>query len=120
MDIKELRIGSLIKWKSTGDLDYVVKIDITIKNVCVNNVNIEDCEAVPLAEEWLLKLGFKKYIGWDDMDFWCLPDEGGKSDRFELYVTNQGFESPSGKIIEYVHTLQNCYFFHELSGKELL
>jgi hypothetical protein len=29
------------------------------------------------------------------------------------------YESPSGAIIEHVHTLQNTYYFHVLSGKEL-
>jgi hypothetical protein len=72
---------------------------------------------IPLTEEWLLKFGFVKTIGWDDMVFWRQPDFDFNS--FEIYETEKGYESPHDKLIEYVHTLQNCYYFHELTGKEL-
>lgn len=74
---------------------------------------------VPLTEEWLLKFGFVKYEGWDSQIYWCLESDKENFNRFELFLTMQGFESPSGKAIKYVHTLQNCYFFHELTGNEL-
>lgn len=121
MKSNELRIGNYFKY---GDKTFKVLgigNDFILANSNRGNVefSIEDVEPTLLTEEWLLKFGFGKYIGWDDMEFYCLLSDGGNSDRFELMVTNQGYELPSGKICEFVHQLQNCYFFHELTGTEL-
>lgn len=127
MKANELRIGNIIEYnnKEIGIVSGVQEFLFNDGKVAINQrvdifYHVENINSIPLTEEWLLKFGLKKYIGWDDMEFWCLLDDGAKPDRFELYKTLQGFESPSGKIIEHVHTLQNCYFFHELSGEELI
>ncbi len=39
--------------------------------------------------------------------------------RFELQETEQGYQSPSDKIIDSVHILQNAYYFFALTGEEL-
>ena len=118
MKANELRIGNLtsagIVIEIQKECFYVHDGKSSLKNTWF------DINPIKITEEWLLKFGFKKYIGWDDMEFWCLLNDGAKPNRFELYETLQGFESPSGKIIKEVHTLQNCYFFHELSGEELI
>jgi hypothetical protein len=134
MKASELRLGNLVNVPRKDQSPFRIDAFESLSNSFIKVAMIhpehgekfhpltwygDDLKPIPLTEEWLLNFGFNKYIGWDDMDFWCLLNDGGKSNRFELYETNQGFESPSGKIIEYVHTLQNCYFFHELSGEEL-
>ena len=121
MKAKELRIGNLFIDKYSKQIISVLELlrsgNIVFDFECYG---MWEAEPIPLNKEWLLKFGFQFYIGWDEMEFWCLPKDKDNSDRFELYETLQGFEAPSGKIIKEVHTLQNCYFFHELSGEELI
>ena len=123
MEVNELRIGNYVSL--SGELQLTVIEINTVYFYAKDNKGENfksswaEIKPIPLTEEWLLKFGFKKYIGWDDMEFWCLLNDGAKPNRFSLYETLQGFEAPSGKIIKEVHTLQNCYFFHELSGEEL-
>jgi len=82
--------------------------------------DFKDLKPILLAEEILRdRCGMSSYKGWDDQFFWCLPDEYGNLDRFELFETDNGYELPSGAICKYLHQLQNCYYFHYLSGKEL-
>jgi hypothetical protein len=77
-----------------------------------------DIEPIPLTEEWLLKLGFKrikKGIGWDKLS-------DGKLILVEV-PTNKGnivafnYDADKYNYLKYVHQLQNLYF--ALTGVEL-
>lgn len=114
MIASELRIGNLVKGNSRGgthilDIEVLKYIDETKSGY----------SPIPLTEEWLVKFGFKKYFGWDKMAYWHLPKDEQNMSRFELFEVANGLETPSEKICEFVHQLQNCYYFHELSGEEL-
>jgi len=111
MTASELRIGNYV----LDELGLFEEVDI---ESLLNN-KFKQYSPIPLTEEWLIKLGLIKVIGWDDMVFWRMPEDKNSNDCFELMETLQGYELPSGKICEFVHQLQNCYFFHELTGKEL-
>jgi len=87
----------------------------------------EDMEGIPITEEWLLKLGFKK---WDSGDNCYIKKYHAQG---ELIVFNwltlaaQASDVKEGEyyfmfhnlihIIKYVHQLQNLYF--ALTGNEL-
>ena len=64
MKASELRIGNKIKFMDDGTIFTVVSIDL--KGAGLENtdefawIEFESLEPIPLTEEWLLKLGFKK------------------------------------------------------------
>jgi hypothetical protein len=110
---RDLRIGNLIRWKSTNDIEAVVDIKSSGKYQTINNIQITDAEPIPLNEEWLLKMGFVKHI---------------KLYGYIGYVYNGYFIRNFQEIIilgssvilakiKYVHQLQNLYF--ALTGEEL-
>lgn len=123
MEAKDLRLNNLISRNGlictveiiNGELDeiYFLGEDFYYSD------KPENLNGIPLTEQWIKDFGLIKVIGWDDMVFWRLPEDENSNDCFELMETLQGYELPSGKICEFVHQLQNCYFFHELTGKEL-
>jgi len=131
IESKELRFGNYVNEEVLGDckVSGILKetVWVEVNNIKSNGshnlrdfrLNIECLEPILLTEEWIKDLGLIKVIGWDDMVFWRLPEDKNLNDCFELMETLQGYELPSGKICEFVHQLQNCYFFHELTGKEL-
>jgi hypothetical protein len=117
MKANELRIGNWINHKYSPP-SFIVSVINTFNENTVNGIELEDCEPIPLTQEWLLKFGFKK---WNDCCY-CngkLVVEGlfknfnesicllrcGNDDYVEL--TN----------INYVHQLQNLYF--AIIGEEL-
>jgi len=120
MKVNELRVGNLIQWRSTGNIEEVKDI-VTYdkKQASINNVNISDCLSIPLTEEWLLKLGFEKSgIGYTNDPLGL----GG----FTIYLPDVVY--PNGKVIwncwtildampSSVHSLQNLYC--ALTGEEL-
>ena len=115
MKANELRVGNL--YNQFGNIQEASWV--TIKDLEKAPESQLWCKPFPLIEEWLLKFGFESCEGWDDMIFWILPDEIDNSDRFELLETDKGYELPSGSICPSVHLLQNCYYFHYLTGEEL-
>jgi len=68
--INELRVMNV---ELRNDIDYV-------------DCDYEDLQPIELTEEILLKCGFVRYDGWDDQNYWCLPDEQGLVNRFELII----------------------------------
>jgi hypothetical protein len=125
MELTEFRVGNLVTHPVFGT-------PTTVNAVAYNGLFIGDpkegCplhisvfEPIKLTERWIRDLGGKKFIGWDDMIFWRFDEFS--PNIFELLELNGSgeikYESPSGAIIEHVHTLQNTYYFHVLSGKEL-
>lgn len=112
MEAKELRIGNLVLHK---EIVYTV-LEISDEWLQLTNdqlnTRISDVKPIPLTEEWLLNLGFKKNGEWY------------KIDNFYIDSTNYncGIENPKNiynrlKCVGYVHQLQNLYF--ALKGEEL-
>ena len=75
------------------------------------SAGINHFEPIPLTEEWLVKLGFEKLEGWDDMYYFKIGD-------FQIYEYNvSGYEFDDFEI-KHVHQLQNLYF--ALTNEELI
>jgi len=71
---------------------------------------------IELSEEILFKCGGYKFKGWDDMEFIRFDDYS--PNMFELEITDDGFFYDEVKI-EFLHDLQNCYYFHRNRKTEL-
>lgn len=113
MRAEELRIGNYIKQR--GDTVEVQSVQFCVTDWRrVNGLIYKSCEPILLTEEWLLKLGFIKSIGWDDFEYF---DKNG----VHIYVCNDGndewFEYEMEFKVKSVHQLQNLYF--ALKNKEL-
>lgn len=114
----ELRIGNLVEYKITDDLDERIEW-WELSTIDSDDLKIiqDDCDyrPIPLTEEWLLKFGFKynnPTYEWYD-----------KSAVLFIQVNYLGFDLIAKfhnqviREIKYVHELQNLYF--ALTGKEL-
>jgi len=93
--ITELRIGNMV----LDHLGRILKVSgikddyvyCTISNGCNLKYHINTFKPIPITKEMLLEI------------------EGYNSDIFELEITD----------IEFLHDLQNCYYFHRNTKKEL-
>ena len=111
MKASELRIGNLISWISSGDLEKVIKIEFKY----VNDVSESDLNPIELTPEYLLKFGFKKGCKYSN-DGYTFPC----GDFFfydNLFDVLEGCGGRCISIVKSVHSLQNLYF--ALTGKEL-
>lgn len=132
MEASELRIGNLINYINKPvicNIDIIYAVSKCIRPTILYN-------PIPLTEEWLLKLGFKKtnktqnpsyYIGRDDKKSWnsfriqysTIIDINTMIETngfIGLYLCNKYWCT-----IRYVHQLQNLYFAlteQELTLKE--
>ena len=143
MKANELRIGNLISWISSGDIEKVMKIDVKH----VNEVRELDLKPILLTEEWLVKFGFEfhDYDLFDDLsdDFeeedskytmltyklkhprfkriWIGLDFYEEDEYCQVYSFNPLKKNNDGRLyhdyIEFVNQLQNLYF--SLTGEEL-
>ena len=102
MEANELRIGNLVQYPS----GVTYKVDILYKEYSL----LETWKAIPLTEEWLLKLGF---INNELLD---------KHLIFIWFGDHVGIKGMLGLIkpwsCVYVHQLQNLYF--ALTNNELI
>ena len=116
MKASDLRIGNYLEEHG----DYV-KVGFRSFQYMKENEKLffSYVKPIPLKEEWLERFGLRRFEGWDNMRFWFFEKDMNNHERFEILETKQGYELPSGKICEHVHTLQNAYYFHELTGEEL-
>jgi hypothetical protein len=110
---RELRIGNIVHATMAGNVGGIVK------KVIENGSDIDNARwwfGIPITEEWLLKLGFKK------------DRKGIKLKNFGVFVFNSMGTSfyPAGDVkpllkmdnIKHVHQLQNLYYalWHEELG----
>ena len=115
MKTNELRIGNLVNHIRKGVIVIgIMELDFIEKEVL-------DIEPIPLTEEWLLNLGFKKYTYWrpnnldyyhSDLKEFCIISGQVRlctDDPYEFFKIPQN--------IQFVHQLQNLYF--ALTGEEL-
>lgn len=133
MTPRDLRIGNLIE--SEGQILPILAIDsdkeykylkgsVTVPQIVnghhISNIGrwIKDINSVPLTEEWLIRLGFKKISnGWMQtanqigIGFALIIDPG------RGLVPASAGNIINYRVIEHIHQLQNLYF--ALTGSEL-
>jgi hypothetical protein len=117
MNTHEIRKGNLV-FDDTGKVCRVKEIHsaaIVIKGEFKGSIDYhlpnEKATAITLTEEYLIKFGFEKKIGWDDLEYWQLQ-------RLTIMVYNSGFTYDDTDLtITSVHQLQNL--FYSLTGEEL-
>ena len=100
MKPNELRIGN---WVET--FEGVIQIQ--------NGWEIDEgneCQPIPLTEEWLEKFGFEYSDLNGDSGLWKIPP-------FQIYGKCNQFIYEYALDVNYVHQLQNLYF--ALTGEEL-
>jgi hypothetical protein len=130
MKSTELRIGNWVTIKNYVDFDWRLRPkECQVNMFDLNNriryhwngsgeeyyYKLEDCEPIPLTEEWLLKFGFNEVFMVDGV--W-----GHGIDGF-IYVNNGQIRFKGKAVLidenrlQHVHQLQNLYF--ALTGEEL-
>ena len=114
MNSKELRIGNLFRTIS----DEVRTVDLN---------ELKRIQRMPqlyypikLTEEWLLNIkGYEVLESFDDLEIIRFDKITKKNcNVFELEILYDGYYYERGKI-EFVHDLQNCYYYHSNQKKEL-
>lgn len=126
----ELRIGNLVtdKWYDSFKSIFTVTSlnDKGIDLIIEDDGNWAECAdrwiapertfdtlfGIHLTEEWLIKFGFQRHNGWDDMAHWSAGSRNYSA--FTLFETEQGYQNGNDRIIKYVHILQNAFFFDQL------
>jgi len=132
MKVEELRIGNLLYWVISPEVKKLHPV-LQINTVYINDEIPNNYEPIPLTEEWLLKLGFKKVVYKsthpDFTDETCYELEYKEffisyADDFSmtLFVSKKTQDDelgicPDFKNMRYVHQLQNLYC--ALTGEEL-
>jgi hypothetical protein len=121
MKANELRIGNLVKTKTSESAYDVRELNETLVNLSGTAVHYDHCIPIPLTEDRLLKFGFNiewEGNGWsatlDRFNLW----KGDNWDHWE-YISG-GYDAVDNDFdisVKYVHQLQNLYF--ALTGNEL-
>ena len=123
MNIRALRIGSLIKISPRENQEGLLTVAEIQKETLIGEmleprqgylfrVQFDEIIPIPLSEEWLHRTGFTK----DPQDGSCWKDKKGRlSFDFQQKRFYKETIIPSNPI-EFVHELQNGYFF--LTGEE--
>ncbi len=120
MKVNELRIGNLVRWKSS-ELDptkYQNIISVTLEDIKKISERDKDYNPVKITEEWLLKFGFedkKKYLLRHKYD--TCKIYYGSDLVIRLEITGRRIMTMNHLHIKHVHQLQNLY--HALTGEEL-
>lgn len=143
MDIKELRVGNYVKYNGSIVSVYAIsnptpnkdkhfdnKAKVTLWCNGLIDANIDEIEPIPITDELLLKIGFKKkrdgcllYRDHND-EFSIKFDLGYAFIEYANLCFNPEdvTEANYGSVLEFpnrlhLHTLQNIW--HLLTGKEL-
>jgi len=115
MKANELKIGNWINFIPDKG-NFIISDIKTFNENTINGLELEDCQPIPLTEEWLLKFGFVKvkddiFRLLEDDIIICTVSKIG-SDEFEYEQLKV-----RGIYVQFVHQLQNLYF--ALTGEEL-
>ena len=125
MKSNEPRIGNWVSHRKKGEVKVLGITCLTqgVRNKveyqkpgttilgCTNERNINP---IPLTEEWLIQFGFE----------WLRPKKGTlgvySNGKAKVCLSNGGnVYTMRGKSLPYVHTLQNWYYYDQLTGEEL-
>ncbi len=122
MKANELRIGSIVKSLVNDEdfsiveeigyrasLGYYVSLNNQHSGVWLQHQERDLILGLPLTEEWLLKMGFKK-IKTNNCVYWTL-------NNVDVWELNGIYANENDLPIQSVHELQNLYF--ALTKKEL-
>jgi hypothetical protein len=128
MKANELRIGNYFKSKSDEAI-YELTYELLAEQFNGKDLGFDDMQPIPLTQDWLIKLGFKKHIideptikqtrwilDWSYMCATCplsIYDKGKNS--FSSF--DSSIRGIIHSEIKHVHQLQNLYF--ALTGEEL-
>lgn len=119
---KELRLGNY--YKAANFTNHKKVVEAQVKTIAEELIysdegyegligrKPEDIEPIPLTEEWLIKLGYKK----SDNDLFIHKESGIR----EVLIEGSSYYLDTDKdyrTIDHVHTLQNLIYY--LDGKEL-
>jgi len=121
MKSNEFRIGNYVGYGINFDKSQSIT---TIKGIEEGKVLLdtdficllEQIKPIPINKELLLKCGGYVHVGWDDMEF--IRFDEFSSGMFELEIIGNKFIYDGGEI-EFLHDLQNCYYFHNNRKVEL-
>jgi hypothetical protein len=135
MKANELRIGNWVNFIPDKG-NFIISDIKTFNENTINGLELEDCQPIPLTEEWFLKFKFeiKNHSSIDktpiyskgeiDIDY-CFSYADFREDySFYVEYTDSPFDSDTDKLypvslgIKYVHQLQNLWF--TLTGEELI
>ena len=121
MDLRELKEGNLIKVyprENQEGLLFIKEIQPTTA-ICEMilprrgydfRIRPNEMEPVPLTQQWLARAGFR--MNTESVYTWTSPD------HLAFHITeNSGTFFSSGKVISYLHELQNEY--KQLTGRDL-
>ena len=120
MNYKDFRYGNLVEFE--GEVYEIDTISAEFPTLNTNKFGIgvvtwENIKPIELAEEWLLKFGFKEVEGNQWYRFFDL-------EYFRVFVGKNQFIYWKGNQIDnmisdtlYIHNIQNL--FHSLTNKEL-
>ena len=115
MNAEELRLGNYVFCLETNSLQRITGLTSEmpfIDAITFDYPNYDEIEAIPLTEEWLLRLGF---------ELCSFGNVGLRQYRLgdRLIVIREGkfVDYGSSVVLEYVHTLQN--FFYALTKQDL-
>lgn len=139
IDFKELRFGNIVHYEGT-EPEYGDEEDVVIGSIsegelmgyaysCYHGIDCQRCyhinnpsffSPIDLTEEWLVKFGLRSNNANNNI---CFVKYSGEI-NFEVEKVNDGyslavesFEYLVGKPFQFVHQLQNLYYF--LAGDEL-
>ena len=122
MNVRELRLGNLVRYHDMTTVD----IEVDIEDLILIKEQLDGCtySPIPITEEWLLKFGFQKLpLPYQGEYFYRLPNGfevmslGGKIHRIIVFKGAIGYSLQGGNGIDYVHQLQNLYY--ALTDEEL-
>jgi hypothetical protein len=132
MKANEIRIGNSIN-NGIEDIiiDYVFHEEVSDTwQVCWNDKCstefLEDCEPIPLTEDWLIKLGFdldetKGFDRGESLRVFSISNFHIAIDNGVFYlwieIDEDNWYNLKLKRIDFIHQLQNLYF--ALTGEEL-
>jgi hypothetical protein len=119
----ELRIGNLFFDKKTKKVSKCFGFNWNDSEGCIvydwHDVGfyteLENCEAIPLTEDWLVKFGFENGTTQDlkVITNATITKNGMREGLWNLYLGHNAIDVN----FKYVHQLQNLYF--ALTGEEL-
>lgn len=122
MEVKELRIGNIIRLKDhfvggNAMVTGIMKDKITAVNSVgtnIDTINIMYVEPIPITEELLLKNGFEQWHFLFKTLFMEMYEVGN---GWHLHIDNEHFETALSITIKYLHQLQNAFYL--VTDKEL-
>ena len=124
MKANEIRIGNWFKFTGKELPTHILDNEIFQWDLdCWNYENeggnlLQNIEAIPLTEEWLLKFGFKKNIVWEYYTHLSFRSGTYFVEESEWPIYGDFDECVYIRLPEYIHHLQNLCF--ALIGNELI